>query len=107
MIGASVRGKRVVILDDVMTSGMAVRMSVDLVHKAGGEVVGVVQLLDREEVGKDGVSSTVREIEGLVGVGRVMSILKMRDFMMWLENRGMKDESEKMQEYWETYGIKL
>jgi len=106
MVGASVKGKRVVILDDVMTSGTAVRMSIDLVKKAGGEVVGVVQLLDREEVGQDGSSSTVREIEGLVGVGRVKSILKMRDFMAWLEAKGMKDESEKMQEYWQTYGIK-
>jgi orotate phosphoribosyltransferase len=106
MIGAPVTGKRVVILDDVMTSGTAVRNSIDLVKKAGGEVVGVVQLLDREEVGKDNVSSTVHEIEGLVGVGRVKSILKMRDFMMWLDNKGMKDESEEMQEYWQTYGIK-
>ena len=62
-----------------MTSGRAVRGPIDTVRKHGGEVVGVVQALDREEVGQDGTSSTVKEIEELIGEGRVLSILKMRD----------------------------
>jgi len=46
-------------------------MSIDLVMKAGGNVVSVLELLDREKAGKDDVSSTVHEIEDLVGIGRV------------------------------------
>lgn len=106
MVGVPVAGKRVVILDDVMTSGKAVRGAIAMVQKNGGEVVGVVQALDREEVGQDGVSSTVREIEGLIGEGRVKSILKMRDLMVWLEKNGMSGELETMQKYWEQYGLK-
>lgn len=106
MVGVSVEGKKVVILDDVMTSGKAVRAAIETVKQHGGEVVGVVQALDREEVGQDGVSSTVQELEGLIGEGRVFSILKMRDLMVWLEKNGMKKELESMHQYWDKYGLK-
>jgi len=106
MVGTPVNGKRVVILDDVMTAGTAVRAAIELIRKQGGEVVGVVQCLDREEVGQDGASSTVKEIEGLLGEGRVKSILKMRDLLLWLEKNGMREELASMREYWDRYGIK-
>ena len=106
MVGAELRGKKVVVLDDVMTSGKAIRGAIEGVIAAGGEVVGVVQLLDREEVGSDGKSSTVEEIEGVVGKGRVVSVLKMRDLMDWLEEKGMRDELEKMKVYRDAYGLK-
>jgi orotate phosphoribosyltransferase len=106
MVGAPLQGQRVVILDDVMTSGKAIRGAIDIVRKYGGEVVGVVQALDREEVGQDGTSSTVKEIEGLIGEGRVLSILKMRDLMQWLEENGMNEHLENMREYWNQYGLK-
>lgn len=106
MVGVPVKGKRVIVLDDVMTSGKAIRGAIDTVRNNGGEVVGVVQALDREEVGQDGASSTVKEIEGLVGEGRVYSILKMRDLMVWLEKNGMTKELESMKAYWDQYGLK-
>ena len=106
MVGVPVNGKRVVILDDVMTSGKAIRGAIENVVRNGGEVVGVVQALDREEVGQDGISSTVMEIEGLVGKGRVKSILKMRDLMAWLEKNGMSKELGSMRQYWNQYGLK-
>ncbi|KAI3612970.1 orotate phosphoribosyltransferase [Moniliophthora roreri] len=106
MVGVPVAGKKVLILDDVMTAGTAVRGSIELVKKNGGEVIGVIQCLDREEVGKDGVSSTVKEIEGILGKGRVQSILKMRDLMLWLGQNSMRDELTKMNQYWDQYGLK-
>lgn len=106
LVGVPVQGKRVVILDDVMTSGKAVRGSIEMVTKNGGEVVGVLQCLDREEVGQDGKSSTVQEIESIIGAGRVRSILKMRDLMVWLEKNGSAEELKSMRAYWEQYGLK-
>ncbi|KAL0957987.1 hypothetical protein HGRIS_000163 [Hohenbuehelia grisea] len=105
MVGTPVEGKRVVILDDVMTSGKAVRGAIDIVTRAGGEVVGVVQLLDREEFGQDGKSSTVKELERDLGAGRVRSILKLRDLMAWLETKGMQEELQKMRAYRDQYGV--
>jgi len=101
-----VNGKRVMILDDVMTSGKAVRGSIEKVLQHGGEVVGVVQALDRQEVGQDGISSTVKEIEALVGEGHVKSILRMQDLLIWLENNDMNKELDSMREYWDQYGLK-
>lgn len=106
MVGASVSGKRVVVLDDVMTSGKAIRGAIDTIIQQGGDVVGVVQLLDREEVGQDGRSSTVEEIESLVGKGRVLSVLKMKDLMDWLELNGRSDDLQRMKEYRVKYGLK-
>ncbi|KIY53861.1 orotate phosphoribosyltransferase [Fistulina hepatica ATCC 64428] len=106
VVGVPLNGKRVVILDDVMTSGKAIREAMETVESQGGKIVGVVQLLDREEVGRDGTSSTVQEIESIIGVGRVQSILKMKDLVSWLEEQGMTKETVAMKGYRDKYGIK-
>ncbi|KAF5356551.1 hypothetical protein D9758_008290 [Tetrapyrgos nigripes] len=106
IVGASLRDKKVLILDDVMTAGTAVRAAIDMVRKEGGQIVGVVQCLDREEVGKDGVSSTVKDVEEILGAGSVRSILKMRDLMVWLERDEMQEELGKMKEYRDKHGLK-
>ncbi|TRM67625.1 phosphoribosyltransferase-like protein [Schizophyllum amplum] len=106
-VGAPLAGRRVLVLDDVMTSGKAVREAIGTVQAAGGEVVGVVQLLDREEIGQgDARRSTVTEIEELVGAGRVRAILQMRDLMAWLESKGMSKELAEMRDYRDKYGLK-
>ncbi|KAF8891823.1 orotate phosphoribosyltransferase [Infundibulicybe gibba] len=106
MVGVPVAGRRVVILDDVMTSGKAVRGAIEMVQAQGGEVVGVVQALDRQEVGQDGKSSTVAEVEGVVGVNRVKSVLRMKDLMLWLETNGQDEQLQAMKQYWDKYGLK-
>lgn len=106
MVGSDVRGKRVLILDDVMTAGTAVKQSIDLIRAEGGTVVGVVMLLDREEVSKDG-QNTVEEVGKVVGGGTgVATILRMRDLVTWLESNGQTEVVDKMKAYKEKYGIK-
>lgn len=107
LVGAPVKGKRVLLLDDVMTAGTAVRGAIKTVETEGGSVVGVVQCLDREEVGQDGKSSTAAELAKVFGgTGRVAAILKMRDLMAWLEAKKLKELLGQMQGYWEQYGYK-
>ncbi|KAH9477771.1 Orotate phosphoribosyltransferase [Psilocybe cubensis] len=106
MVGEPVKGKRVVILDDVMTSGKTIHGAIETIRQNGGEVVGVIHALDRQEVGQDGVSSAVKVIEGLIGEGRVFSILTMTDLMIWLERKGLVKELESLQAYWDQYGLK-
>ncbi|KAI0938471.1 hypothetical protein AcW1_001802 [Taiwanofungus camphoratus] len=106
MVGAPVKGKRVLVLDDVATAGTAIRGAIDTVKKEGGEVVGAVLLLDRQEVGREG-RSMIEEVEGtLGGKGSVPTILKMKHLMTWLEQHGKREELESMQEYWDKYGAK-
>ncbi|KAI0360453.1 orotate phosphoribosyltransferase [Trametes cingulata] len=105
-VGTPVKGKRVLVLDDVATAGTAIRGAIETVKREGGEVVGAVLMLDRQEVGKEG-KSTLAEVEELLGgKGRVPTILKMKDLMRWLQEHGRTEELAKMQEYWEQYGAK-
>ena len=61
----------------VATSGTAIRGAIDLVRRQGGEVVGAVLMLNRQEIGKEG-KNTIAEVEELVGgKGRVPTILTM------------------------------
>ncbi|KAF5390939.1 hypothetical protein D9757_003922 [Collybiopsis confluens] len=107
LVGSPLKGKKVVILDDVMTAGTAIREAIRVVTNEGGEVIGVVQCLDREEVGKDGQSSTVTEVEAIVGKGRVKAILRLRDLISWLERKGtMRAELDSMRQYQTQYGLK-
>ncbi|KAH7099279.1 orotate phosphoribosyltransferase [Auriculariales sp. MPI-PUGE-AT-0066] len=104
VVGASLKGKRVLVLDDVMTSGKAIRISVDTIRAEGGEVVGAVLLLDREEVGPDGVTSTIQDLKFFLGHA-VVSLLKMRHLITWLQKRGDPTSIEAMEEYRTKYGV--
>ncbi|EMD34660.1 hypothetical protein CERSUDRAFT_86074 [Gelatoporia subvermispora B] len=107
MVGAPVKGKRVLVLDDVATAGTAIRGSIEKVRAEGGEVVGAVLMLDRQEVGRESSKSMIQEVEGLLGGnGSVVTILKMKHLMRWLEQNGRTEELARMQEYWEQYGAK-
>lgn len=106
MVGAPVQGKRVLVLDDVATSGTAIRGAIDNVLKHGGKVVGAVLMLDRQELGKEG-KSMIEEVEGLVGgPGRVPAILQMKDLITWLEEHGKTEELQSMKLYRDQYAVK-
>lgn len=49
LFGAAIEGKRVVIVDDVITDGMAKREAVELIEQSGGSTVAVVVALDRQD----------------------------------------------------------
>ncbi|KZO92968.1 PRTase-like protein, partial [Calocera viscosa TUFC12733] len=105
MVGTPLNGKRVVVLGDVMTSGMAVREALHIIVREGGQVVGVVERLYREEVGgRKGQKSTVQELEEEAGV-KVRAVLRMRDLVEWLEGKGMSAEVGDMRAYREKYGV--
>ena len=85
IVGAPLRG-RVLIIDDVITAGTAIREAVDIIRAAGGEPVGVVLALDRQEHGQ-GELSAVQEVEQTLGLP-VVSILKLADLIAYLEGAG-------------------
>lgn len=49
LIGAPIDGRRVLIVDDVITAGTAIREALDIIHAAGGTPAGIVIALDRQE----------------------------------------------------------
>lgn len=103
IVGASLDGKRVLIVDDVITAGTAIREAHKVVVAERGTTVGIVEALDREERGA-GDLSTVQEVEQELGV-RVVSVVKMRDIVAWLGEQGRDGEMEAMEQYRKVYGV--
>lgn len=104
LVGAPLEGRRIVIIDDVMTAGTAVRESIATIKAAGGKLVGIVQLLDRQERGK-GDSSTVEEVEKEFDVP-VKPIVAFADILEYLKRKGgFEEQIAKMEEYRKQYGV--
>jgi orotate phosphoribosyltransferase len=78
VVGAPLHG-RVLIVDDVITAGTAVRESLELIRRAGAEPVGVALALDREERGQ-GELSAVQELERGEGL-KCVSIVTLSDLI--------------------------
>jgi orotate phosphoribosyltransferase len=102
IVGAPLRG-RVLIIDDVITAGTAIREAIDIIRAAGGEPVGVVLALDRQEKGQ-GDLSAVQEVEQTFGLP-VASILKLGDLIAWLERTGDSAQLEAVKRYRNEYGV--
>jgi len=84
LVGSPLRG-RVVIVDDVITAGTAIRESVELIRSAGAAPVGVALALDREERGQ-AERSAVQELQSLYAV-RCITILTLSELVAALEAR--------------------
>lgn len=103
IVGAPLSGK-VMIVDDVVTAGTAVREAVDLITAAGAEVAGLVISLDRQEIGRDS-RSAIQEIEQTLGFP-VVSILQLEDLIDMLEESSEYGEFlGPVLEYRKKYGL--
>jgi orotate phosphoribosyltransferase len=78
VIGAALQG-RVLLVDDVITAGTAVRESLDIIRAAGAQPVGVALALDRQERGQ-GALSAVQELEQQHGL-RCVSIVTLAELI--------------------------
>lgn len=103
LVGAPPRG-RVVIVDDVLTAGTALRQAVQLLRDAGAEPVAAVIALDRQECG-NGSLSAVQEMERDTGV-RVIPLITV-DVLLDYLSRGVADAAtlDAIRTYQRQYGI--
>jgi orotate phosphoribosyltransferase len=83
IVGRALAG-RVLIVDDVITAGTAIRESIDIIRGAGATPAGVLLALDREERGRDSARSAVQEVRESFGLP-VVSILTLTDLITGLE----------------------
>jgi orotate phosphoribosyltransferase len=89
IVGAQLSG-RVLIVDDVITAGTAVREAHQIISAAGAEVGGLVISLDRQERG-EGKLSAVQELEKLLDIP-VISIVQLDDLINILEESSEYEE---------------
>ena len=102
IVGAPLRG-RVLIIDDVITAGTAIRESVEIIRGQGAAPAGVLIALDREERGQ-GEKSAVQEVEETFGLP-VVSVIRLRDLMAHLESAGEGVTLAAVRAYRDRYGV--
>jgi orotate phosphoribosyltransferase len=102
IVGAPLVG-RVLIVDDVITAGTAIRESVEIIRAHGATPAGVLIALDREERGQ-GERSAVQEVQDSFGLP-VVSVLRLRDLLAHLEEQGQLAQLEAVRAYRDRYGV--
>jgi orotate phosphoribosyltransferase len=106
IIGAPLKG-RVLILDDVITAGTAIREVLDLVRGSGATPAGVLVALDREEVGPKNRISAVQQLVTELGVP-IRSIVSLTDLIDHLEeDKDFADHLPAVRAYRNRYGVTL
>jgi orotate phosphoribosyltransferase len=103
LVGAGLSG-RVLVIDDVITAGTAIRESVEIIQAAGATLAGVIIALDRQERGND-KRSAIQEVEESLGIS-VTSIVTLANVLEYLQDRKRYDkEVARIQAYREEYGV--
>ena len=103
IVGPPLRG-RVLIVDDVITAGTAVREAAAIIRMAGAQVAGLAISLDRQEIGKHS-RSAVQELEQSLDIP-VISIVKLTDLIDMLEESSEYEEYfEPISKYRTKYGV--
>ena len=97
LVGAEVSG-RVLLVDDVLTSGKAIRQSVDLIGQTDARIVGTVIALDRAELFDGGVTA-VEALASDLGVP-IVSIASVVDIIEQVDNASLL---QRMVEYQQQY----
>ncbi|TLX48897.1 orotate phosphoribosyltransferase [Pseudoalteromonas phenolica] len=103
LVGSPLEG-RIMLVDDVITAGTAIRESMEIIAAAGADLSGVLIALDRQEKGKAELSA-IQEVERDFGT-QVVSIVKLADLITYLEEQGsMGEHLEAVKAYRDQYGV--
>ena len=107
IVGTPLRGKRVLIVDDVITAGTAIREAMKIIQQEGGVVAGIMVALDRgERIGgggddgseDDGARSAIGQIRRELNVP-VLAVLTLDDIISGLEGMGSDGDLKRLEEY--------
>ncbi|WP_111976912.1 orotate phosphoribosyltransferase [Algibacillus agarilyticus] len=103
LVGSELVGN-VMLVDDVITAGTAIRESMEIIKAADANLSGVLIALDRQEKGK-GELSAIQEVERDFDT-QVISIVSMSDIIIYLADKPeLADHIESMKAYRAQYGI--
>ena len=103
LVGSPLKG-RIMLVDDVITAGTAIRESMDIIKANGAELAGVLIALDRQEKGK-GELSAIQEVERDYQA-QVIAIITLGDLIRYLEEKPeMADSLALVRAYRAQYGI--
>jgi orotate phosphoribosyltransferase len=105
IVGAELRD-RVLIIDDVITAGTAVREAVEIIQGAGAELASIAVAMDRQEKGT-GSSSAIQEIEQAYGIeiAHIISLQNIIDFLQAADDSALSEHLPAVEKYREKYGV--
>ena len=103
IVGAPLQG-RILVVDDVITAGTAIREVASIIQTEGAELAGVMVGLDRQERGA-GELSAIQEVEKDYSIP-VLSIVQLAHILAFLEDQSAQQTNlQRMQAYRAQYGI--
>ncbi|QJR00442.1 orotate phosphoribosyltransferase [Halomonas sp. PGE1] len=105
IVGAELSGN-ILIIDDVITAGTAIREVMGLIDAAGARAAGVVIALDRQERGQ-GDKSAIQEVEASFGMP-VVSIVTLDMVLAYLEEQAgdaLRGHAAAIRDYRARYGV--
>jgi orotate phosphoribosyltransferase len=105
LVGSALQG-RILLVDDVITAGTAIRESMQIIQAQGAELAGVLIALDRQERGQ-GELSAIQEVERDFGT-RVISIIGLNDLINYLQGKPeLAEHLDAVTAYRAQYGVSL
>jgi len=103
IVGSPLHG-RVLIVDDVITAGTAIRESIEIIRTAGAHPAGVLLALDRQERGAVSPLSAVQEVREQFGMP-VVAVISLSDLMQHMRILGREADLAGMEAYRDRYGL--
>jgi orotate phosphoribosyltransferase len=106
LVGAPLGGRRVLVVDDVITAGTAIREALAIIRGAGGTPAGIVVALDRQEVAGEGRrESATQAIAAEAGIP-VVAVATLGDLLAFADQSAeLADERPRLQAYRAQYGV--
>jgi len=103
IVGAPLKGKRVVIIDDVITAGTAIREAIEIIKAEGGTLIGIIVAFNRQEKLDDtSDESALGRVQRQYSIP-VTAILKLDDVVEYLKGSGTEDEIKQLEAYSAKY----
>ncbi len=93
----------ILIIDDVITAGTAIKEAKDIINANGAKTKGVIVALDRQEKGRDELSA-IQEVEQNFGIA-VVSIINLSHIVDYLKANNDKNIISRIESYRSQYGI--
>ena len=105
IVGAPLTG-RVLVVDDVITAGTAIREAVEIIQSAGAQLASIAVAMDRQERGL-GETSAIQEIEQTYGIEvvHIISLQNIIDFLQDAEDEALAAHLAAVERYRSEYGV--
>jgi orotate phosphoribosyltransferase len=109
IVGAPINGKNIVIIDDVITSGTAIRETVDIITKSGGNLTGILVAVDRQEKRGDSEDSAIDSLRTEFRSVNIQAIITLDDIIAFAKRNGSIPQGmiSRLEAYQEKWGVKL